>query len=533
MINQARDFFEISSFVPKKLSRMFWANTTLRLMANFFDIAALALIWYTTSGIVNGAFSRVEIMGFEVIRESSLDEFVVALLGVATVSLFVIKSLVGLLMLGNLRDISIGFEVGIAKNIIGSALNSGLGGNQSGRKELPRVQNALNSTRAWVAGSVTSFSVFLSEIVLVVLLIVAMALSNFLSTLIMVTVLGASALFLQRKLSKLVREEAANLRHANRLWVEELTGALSSKSQIRIRGKASQWIEGLTGQIHRASHSSAQNFYLNSIPRFVLEFAVLISVALVLGGSFLLGDFVDNAPGAAVVLAGAFRISSAILPIQSSISRMVFGRELAKAAKIMLAEIDDKPQGSTELQLLESKVLNFVLGNGKKNLVIQGPSGIGKTTSVLRALDSEKIRQMTSLGFLGQDPSLVLGDISRNVTLDFKSNIELAKPEIDEIAVQIGAEKVLERFTSTGKDKDSSVITLSGGELTKLELLRAHFGHPSVVILDEPTSGLDKKSVLRLTALINSSSIRYVIISHDDDFIGALEDIEKIQVDAS
>jgi ATPase subunit of ABC transporter with duplicated ATPase domains len=43
--------------------------------------------------------------------------------------------------------------------------------------------------------------------------------------------------------------------------------------------------------------------------------------------------------------------------------------------------------------------------------------------------------------------------------------------------------------------------------------------NPEFLILDEPTSGLDEKTTKRLIEILNESSLGYMIISHDRDFV--------------
>jgi ABC-2 type transport system ATP-binding protein len=54
-------------------------------------------------------------------------------------------------------------------------------------------------------------------------------------------------------------------------------------------------------------------------------------------------------------------------------------------------------------------------------------------------------------------------------------------------------QRLLERFELTGR-RDTPVGKLSGGEKRRLDLARAVWGSPELVVLDEPTTGLDPES---------------------------------------
>lgn len=76
----------------------------------------------------------------------------------------------------------------------------------------------------------------------------------------------------------------------------------------------------------------------------------------------------------------------------------------------------------------------------------------------------------------------------------------------------------------TGFDIDESLLfgdfeTLSGGELTKLALIKAFLMKPDVLILDEPTNNLDLKSILFLEKLCLDFEGILIFASHDVSFI--------------
>jgi ATP-binding cassette subfamily F protein 3 len=60
---------------------------------------------------------------------------------------------------------------------------------------------------------------------------------------------------------------------------------------------------------------------------------------------------------------------------------------------------------------------------------------------------------------------------------------------------------------------------LSGGEKTKVALLRLLITNPDILILDEPTNHLDTETLDRLEGFLGESNTGYLIVSHDRKFL--------------
>ena len=166
-------------------------------------------------------------------------------------------------------------------------------------------------------------------------------------------------------------------------------------------------------------------------------------------------------------------------------------------------------------------------------MVVRGKSGVGKTTSVLRVLrsiigTSGDEFNPNSWGYGGQDPTILPGGLIRNIRLSFADNLDEADSGVLALASKLGLGDVIERLhNNRGNIRP---ISLSGGELTRLEVLRAHFGTPQFVVLDEPTTGLDSAAVSQLAAWINENSASYIVITHDEDFASLLNSASHLEI---
>ena len=164
------------------------------------------------------------------------------------------------------------------------------------------------------------------------------------------------------------------------------------------------------------------------------------------------------------------------------------------------------------------KNATFTLKRGEK-VAFVGKNGEGKTTLV-KCIMGEipfegnlKIGHNVQIGYFAQNQAQLL-DESLTVfqTIDY-----VAKGEI-----RTRINDILGAFMFGGEESDKEVKVLSGGERSRLAMIRLLLEPVNLLILDEPTNHLDMHSKDVLKEAIRAFDGTAIIVSHDREFLDGL-----------
>jgi len=162
--------------------------------------------------------------------------------------------------------------------------------------------------------------------------------------------------------------------------------------------------------------------------------------------------------------------------------------------------------------------LNLCLEAGER-LVVAGPNGAGKST-LLRIIAGEEDYEGTvkygtgiKTGYFSQDASEAL-----NINMKILDYMETDAPLslIPKLRDMLGA------FLFRGDDVYKNVSVLSGGEKSRLALLKMFLKPMNLLILDEPTNHLDLHSKDILLEALSKFGGTVIFVSHDRYFMEAL-----------
>ena len=160
----------------------------------------------------------------------------------------------------------------------------------------------------------------------------------------------------------------------------------------------------------------------------------------------------------------------------------------------------------------------FTIQRGDK-VAFVGRNGEGKSTLVkciMGELEYEGKLQLghnVKIGYFAQNQASLLDE---NLTV-FQTIDDIAKGDIrTKIKDMLGA------FMFSGEAIDKKVKVLSGGERTRLAILRLLLEPVNLLILDEPTNHLDIKTKDVLKQALQEFDGTLIVVSHDRDFLDGL-----------
>lgn len=161
---------------------------------------------------------------------------------------------------------------------------------------------------------------------------------------------------------------------------------------------------------------------------------------------------------------------------------------------------------------------NFAIERGDKVSFV-GRNGEGKSTLVKCIMDQTDFQGELQLGH-----NVKIGYFAQNQASALDGNKTVFQT-IDDVAVgeiRTKIRDILGAFMFNKDDSDKFVKVLSGGERTRLAMIKLLLEPVNLLILDEPTNHLDLKTkdILK-EALINFDGT-LIIVSHDRDFLDGL-----------
>ncbi|MGK0456120.1 MAG: ATP-binding cassette subfamily F protein 3 [Lentimonas sp.] len=166
----------------------------------------------------------------------------------------------------------------------------------------------------------------------------------------------------------------------------------------------------------------------------------------------------------------------------------------------------------------------------QQRIVLVGPNGAGKSTLLKILADKVPIQggsrepgHNVSIGYFSQQRVDVL-----NVN---SSVIDEAMERIEAGMNQQKVRGILGAFLFKGDEVFKKVKVLSGGEKSRLALVKLLLAPPNLLLLDEPTTHLDMPSIDALIKALKDYTGTVVFVSHDVHFIRAIAQ-HTIQIQA-
>ena len=164
------------------------------------------------------------------------------------------------------------------------------------------------------------------------------------------------------------------------------------------------------------------------------------------------------------------------------------------------------------------KNANMSISRGEKVSFV-GRNGEGKSTMIKAIMGEIEFEGHCHLGH-----NVKVGYFAQNQAslLDEGLTIFQTVDEVAEGEVRTQVKNILGRFMFKGDDIDKKVSVLSGGEKTRLAMVKLLLEPVNLLILDEPTNHLDLKSKDVLKEALLDFDGTLILVSHDRDFLQGL-----------
>ena len=161
---------------------------------------------------------------------------------------------------------------------------------------------------------------------------------------------------------------------------------------------------------------------------------------------------------------------------------------------------------------------SMVIERGQK-LAFVGRNGEGKSTmvkAIMNEIDFEgklELGHNIQIGYFAQNQAAMLdGELTVFETID----------RIAEGEIRTQIKNILGAFMFSGDDSTKKVKVLSGGEKTRLAMIKLLLEPVNLLILDEPTNHLDMKTKDIIKDALNAFDGTLILVSHDRDFLDGL-----------
>lgn len=305
---------------------------------------------------------------------------------------------------------------------------------------------------------------------------------------------------------------------------------------------------------------------LQDIVRFIIE---IIGLIIILGIFFISFNNLNNSSAMTIQTLGIYAAALfKLMPIFNRISTRSQKLRYGLIASERIREFLKMNEGdfynfkgdisfkkSIKLQNIDfkfksekNKILdNISLEIQKNDIVgIMGESGSGKTTlsNIIMNLikpDSGKIyvdgndifENKLSFGkevaFVSQRFFLTDNSLIENITMgDKKINFENLRFALKSSLL---SKSILNKTLRLNKRLGNIGLKVSGGQLQRINIARAVYRRPKILVLDEPTSALDYDSQKELGKIIKElrKSMTIIIISHSEEFLNICNKIYKLR----
>lgn len=534
----------------------------LQVFISLLDMVALILVGLVTTlgvAIISGIDKSIEVvmpLGVQLNFQSQVKT--VYTLGIIAFLMFFIRTILTLIMTSKMLK-----KMAVWSSEISSELLKQL-------FQTPyiwiRAQNidriAFNLTQGvqyGVLGVIGQFGILVSESILAFFIMLLLFIVNPLMSATMFMIFGVFSVFVYLRIGKSINATAELVSDAVVAGNFEIRNVLNLFREIFVLKRSDFFIEKFKNQRLEASKSYAKLNWLQQIPKYTIESAMLLGGMFITLVSFYNSTATQALTTLVIFLVASARVMPSVLRIQQAMMLIHSYAGTARStyiSKIGMQEAMAAPKVSFITTHRASEILvslenvgfrypgsqNFALQNidleiPSSGLIgLTGPSGSGKSTlceillGVTSPISGKVIHHIKEdeefrTSYLPQDiyllPDTVLANIAIGIT---EQNVN-----VDQVWVSIKRAQLLDFVNSLPQGiytkLSNSDIGLSGGERQRIGLARALFSNPMLLILDESTNSLDHRNENSILEVLKdlSKEMSVIFVSHNNNALNVLD----------
>ena len=384
---------------------------------------------------------------------------------------------------------------------------------------------------------IQSFLRLVSEAIIVLAILILLAWNNIYALGLLIFLLGGMIIIYDYFFKFKVTEYGKlSNQHSTRM-VQAINEGIEGLKELRILGKESFFYHRVKEEAEKHADINVKSSVISTIPRFLLEFILILFVVLLVFSSTFLGKNLEALlPVLSMFGVAAVRLAPSTSQIISSMTRIrhsfhtvsTLYNDLARSKSVKHIESPEtqtsKIKDLSTFQLLQLNNIKFIYSGTVKpainNLSIDlhagesigliGTSGSGKTTIVdillgLLAptggsviyngdpLQNNLPSWRSQVAYIPQNIFLLDDTLRANIAIGLKEDIDEKK--VEKAIKQAQLNDLLQQLP---KGLDTVLgergLRLSGGQRQRVALARAFYFDRDVLIMDEATSALDNET---------------------------------------
>ena len=346
--------------------------------------------------------------------------------------------------------------------------------------------------------------------------------------------------------------------------IQFISESFSAIKSIKILSRENFFLDKFKKQVHSISKIQFKVAFLDSLPRNILEYTLLVSI-LIIFFYLIKNDYSNESiiQMLSVYTLSAFRVVPLMNRLLGHMQRL---KHSYPSLNKLINENDQKIlHKKNKIRKMKFKkniflnIKNFSFDNNKDYLLsnvnidikknsqigIIGQSGSGKSTiiDILCGFQKNKLSKLKVDGAsIFDDPNNIacwqnsIGYVPQNIVIfnqSLRENILFGSDRKifnDNILNNLIKKVNLEKFVKKENNGLSQVLrqdgqNISGGEKQRIGIARALTNDPELIILDEATSGLDYETENNILKTIKKLRKTSVIVSHR---LNAIKNCDKI-----